>query len=31
MPGLASVADGLAGPPEEMSFEVQVFQTQRTT
>jgi hypothetical protein len=27
MPGLASVEDGLPGPPAEMTFEVQVFQT----
>jgi hypothetical protein len=27
MPGLASVDDGLPGPPDEMAFDVQVFQT----
>jgi sarcosine oxidase gamma subunit len=27
MPGLAGVDDGLPGPPEEMTFDVQVFQT----
>jgi hypothetical protein len=27
MPGLASVDDGLPVPPEEMTFDVQVFQT----
>jgi hypothetical protein len=26
VPGLASVDDGLPGPPEEMTFDVQVFQ-----
>jgi len=29
IPGLASVDDGLPGPSEEMTFEVQVFQTRR--
>jgi len=27
MPGLASVDNGLPGPPDEMTFDVQVFQT----
>jgi hypothetical protein len=30
-PGLASVDDGLSGPPEELTFEVDVFQTQHRT
>jgi hypothetical protein len=29
MPGLASVENGLPGPPAEMTFEVQVFQTRQ--
>jgi hypothetical protein len=29
MPGLASIDDGLPGPPEEMTFEVQIFQTRQ--
>ena len=28
LPGLASVEQGLPGPPEEMTFEVQTFHTQ---
>jgi hypothetical protein len=31
MPGLAGVDDGLPGPPEEMTFDVQVFQTRHRT
>jgi hypothetical protein len=31
MPGLASVEDGLPGPPEETTFDVQVFQTRHRT
>ena len=31
MPGLASVDDGLPGPPEEMTFDVEVFQTRQRT
>jgi hypothetical protein len=30
-PDLASVDDGLSGPPEELTFEVDVFQTQHRT
>ena len=28
LPGLASVEEGLPGPPDEMTFEVQTFHTQ---
>ena len=31
MPGLASADDGLPGPPEEMTFDVEVFQTRQRT
>lgn len=31
LPGLASVDNGLPGPPEETTFEVQVFQTRERT
>jgi hypothetical protein len=31
LPGLASVENGLPGPPEETTFEVQVFQTRERT
>jgi hypothetical protein len=31
VPGLASVDHGLPGPPEEMTFDVEVFQTRHRT
>jgi hypothetical protein len=31
VPGLAGVDHGLPGPPEEMTFDVQVFQTRHRT
>jgi hypothetical protein len=31
LPALADVDDGLPGPPEEMTFDVQVFRTRHRT